>query len=215
LHNTKGKGIGKKLLEMRLKTPTDYVISLGDRTTHAVNVNKKYEKTLIDKYNELVKEKKCETREMRACITRATEITYNGAHIDIEDLAIKENCVATYYVCFYLFTFQRGQKEIIVMFDKFAATSNVVLAPIQQVPSTSVVTASPADTTQPNTLHVLPPVHFINLIPEDNRICSICTECIANDSYLTKCYHLFHKTCIEKWVAMKGSAAACPVCRVV
>jgi hypothetical protein len=72
--------------------------------------------------------------------------------------------------------------------------------------------------TKVNTLkhsETLPPAHFLNLIPEENRICSICTECIANDSYLTKCYHLFHKTCIEKWVAMKGSAAACPVCRVV
>ncbi len=60
----------------------------------------------------------------------------------------------------------------------------------------------------------LPPAHFLNLIPEENRVCSICTDTITADPYLTKCYHLFHKTCIEQWFTTKGNATTCPVCRV-
>ncbi len=227
LHNSKGKGIGRQLCEMQLKNPTDYVISLG-KSTHIVNINKKYEKPLIDKYNELVKEKKCENREMYIRITRITTITYNDRSINIEDLAVKENCVATFTAGFYLFTFPRGQKEIIVMFNKFTATSNVIIAPMQLAPSAPMlpssiqpmqavpsIAAPDAESNAKDTpSSITPPAHFLNLIPEENRVCSICTDIITADPYLTKCYHLFHKTCIEKWFTTKDNTTTCPVCRV-
>jgi hypothetical protein len=46
----------------------------------------------------------------------------------------------------------------------------------------------------------------------DNNIeCNICIEHIIDeDKYITKCNHIFHKECINKWLQLNNK---CPYCR--
>ena len=50
------------------------------------------------------------------------------------------------------------------------------------------------------------------LIYKNEKICSICLENILykNDIIKTKCNHIFHTKCIEKWLSKQNT---CPICR--
>lgn len=54
------------------------------------------------------------------------------------------------------------------------------------------------------------PLHFIGMIKDEDRNCPICIEQVENDAYLTPCFHLFHKKCIDKW---KRRSTKCPKCK--
>lgn len=47
--------------------------------------------------------------------------------------------------------------------------------------------------------------------------CSICLDKLTNDVVSTECNHLFHKSCIEKWIQTNRSTIIknCPNCRTV
>lgn len=48
-------------------------------------------------------------------------------------------------------------------------------------------------------------------IDEDIKECSICIEKILdNDTHITKCNHIFHTECINKWFESNNN---CPYCR--
>lgn len=50
------------------------------------------------------------------------------------------------------------------------------------------------------------------LIKDDNDICSICLEKLKNDKcVILSCEHIYHKTCIQKWLKKNNS---CPNCRI-
>jgi hypothetical protein len=52
---------------------------------------------------------------------------------------------------------------------------------------------------------------------KSDEICSICLSLLKNDSEndfcmrLLKCHHIYHETCIVKWLSQNTS---CPICRV-
>jgi hypothetical protein len=57
------------------------------------------------------------------------------------------------------------------------------------------------------------PLHFENYvlqIKKEDRTCPICLETIEKDIYLSKCYHLYHLSCIEE--SMKHTKK-CPTCQ--
>lgn len=54
------------------------------------------------------------------------------------------------------------------------------------------------------------PKHFLDMLTPESKKCSICTEFIEANLYMTKCYHLFHKACITKWISENTT---CPICR--
>ena len=53
----------------------------------------------------------------------------------------------------------------------------------------------------------------------ENSECSICTELILPIElfYLTPCFHIFHKSCIDEWIeisiAKESNTYLCPLCR--
>ena len=50
---------------------------------------------------------------------------------------------------------------------------------------------------------------FLMKTHKEDRICSICFEEITNKTLtITKCKHIFHKCCLNKW-----SKKTCPMCR--
>jgi hypothetical protein len=51
------------------------------------------------------------------------------------------------------------------------------------------------------------PVHF-----EKNEIheCTICLQNIDTDEVVTQCFHAFHHSCLNRWIAVKRE---CPTCR--
>jgi hypothetical protein len=54
---------------------------------------------------------------------------------------------------------------------------------------------------------------FENLLDEE---CIICTEKLAKNTVLTKCYHKFHMKCIEKWEIVSRKMEMlfeCPICK--
>jgi hypothetical protein len=87
-----------------------------------------------------------------------------------------------------------------------------IASPVAPRPSLPVVTMQSEIKTDKLQYDSIPQ-SFIESIKEDCRTCSICRETVVTGGCVTKCYHLFHNTCIEKWVVTKGATATCPVCR--
>lgn len=54
------------------------------------------------------------------------------------------------------------------------------------------------------------PQHMLDMFQQEHKNCSICVESIEKDAYMTGCYHLFHTTCISKWLERNKT---CPTCR--
>lgn len=50
------------------------------------------------------------------------------------------------------------------------------------------------------------PLHLLEMMTPEAKVCSICTESISSDPHLTPCFHLFHQGCVEK-------LGKCPICR--
>jgi hypothetical protein len=62
---------------------------------------------------------------------------------------------------------------------------------------------------------ILQPKELKNIKVKDQTICSICLSNYENEemvSYLNTCNHLFHTTCINKWLTDFNHK--CPVCRL-
>lgn len=51
--------------------------------------------------------------------------------------------------------------------------------------------------------------YLLEMIKPEYKTCCVCTETIENDPYMTTCFHLYHKKCIEVWFKTKR---ICPSC---
>lgn len=54
------------------------------------------------------------------------------------------------------------------------------------------------------------PQHMLDMFQPEHRNCPICADTIEKDAYVTKCYHLFHMSCVSEWFKRNKT---CPACR--
>ncbi len=45
----------------------------------------------------------------------------------------------------------------------------------------------------------------------DHSECSICYEPLVNDTFILPCNHIFHTTCMNRWIQESNT---CPYCRL-
>jgi hypothetical protein len=93
--------------------------------------------------------------------------------------------------------------------------------PVSAIPSTQLESAprpayAPATIASPKIkTHKLKYIetntYHIESLKEEYKSCSICLEKVIIDGCVTKCFHLFHKTCIENWMLHSN---ICPNCGV-
>ena len=56
-------------------------------------------------------------------------------------------------------------------------------------------------------------IEYSNLENNEDKLCTICQDDIANELFvvkLKKCSHYFHKKCIDNWLIRSNT---CPLCR--
>jgi len=82
------------------------------------------------------------------------------------------------------------------MFINTDGVARIVLKFPELVPAPVIVSIPP---------HAL---GMFNVLPREQRICSICTEEMSVDVCQTKCFHHFHVACLRKTVDR-----VCPNCR--
>ncbi len=75
----------------------------------------------------------------------------------------------------------------------------------------NITVNTPKPSLLPSSLPSVLPKHFLDMLTQESKICSICTEPIENDLHMTVCCHLFHKACVSNWIIKHKT---CPVCRV-
>lgn len=74
--------------------------------------------------------------------------------------------------------------------------------------------AQPSESKRENEICVWNPVHIIHPM-DDHPQCVICLEWMMLDQELcrTLCDHVFHRSCLTRWITTESSNKKCPACR--